>query len=57
MSHRNMGETRIATHAGLWQTTATYLSPLQNVSTSLAQSGSVAKLIPGLCSPTKKMAM
>jgi len=52
-----MGETRIATHAGLWQTTATYLSPLQNVSTSLAQSGSVAKLIPGPCSPTKKMAM
>jgi len=54
MSH--MGETRMATHARPWQTAATYLSPLQNASTSLSQSGSVAKLIAGPCPPTKKMA-
>ena len=56
MSQRIMDETRIATHAGPWQTAATYLSPLQNASTSLAQSGSVAKSIPGPCPPIKKTA-
>ena len=51
-----MRETRIATHAGPWQTAATYLPPLQNASTSLAQSGSLAKSIAGPCPPTKNMA-
>jgi len=33
MSCRNMGETRIATYVGLWQTTITYLSSLNKSST------------------------
>ena len=55
-SYRNMGDHRIATHAVPWQTAATCLSPLQNASTSLVQSGSVAKSISGPHPPTKKIA-